>query len=312
MPLISVIIAAYNAESTIAITIDSLLSQTLADIELIIGDDASMDGTAEVVRGYNDSRIRLLVNEKNMGAGPTRDRLISAASGKFLAFVDADDAVAPERFERLLQVMPEGGDCLLFDDIMQCHHTSSGMVPWRPVHGSKAFSGYAGDELVGPLSITDLLASRRLLLKPLVKREVVVSLQVRHPAIDYGEDGVFFWTLVARGIPAFYWPKAYYHYRISPGSASSAVTRHDALAGCIDILLQERLSCSDRRVALQRQAVALAQGKVKRLARRGVFSKFRAFWVLLSNRQYLSFYLSGLPRSLGYNLSRFLNGGQKR
>jgi hypothetical protein len=186
------------------------------------------------------------------------------------------------------------------------------MVPWRPVHGLKAFARRGKNDLVGPLYIADLLGARRLLLKPLVKREAVVSLGVRHPAISYAEDGVFFWTLVARGIPAFYLPEAYYLYRISPGSASSASARHDGLASCIDILLEEKLSCPDRRVAVRRQAVALAQGKVKRLAKKGALSKLCAAWVLISNHRYLLFYLSGIPRSFGYRLSRLLNGGQKR
>jgi len=74
--LVSVVIPAFNAEKYIGMAIESVLSQTYPDWELIIVDDASTDGTFRVATGYRDSRIKVLKNEKNMGPGLSRNRAI--------------------------------------------------------------------------------------------------------------------------------------------------------------------------------------------------------------------------------------------
>lgn len=103
MPKVSVIMGLYNAADTLAQALESLLDQTLGDWEIVLCDDGSADGTAELARAYRDrdpGRIRLLRNERNLGLGAALNRCLAAAKGAYIARMDADDVSAPERLAR--------------------------------------------------------------------------------------------------------------------------------------------------------------------------------------------------------------------
>jgi len=104
---ISVVIPAYNAESTIHIALDSILNQTWRNIEVIVVDDFSTDETAAVVTLYEarDSRVRLLRNEVNLGAYPSRNRGMKAATGEYVTVHDSDDWSHPQKLEKMVQVL---------------------------------------------------------------------------------------------------------------------------------------------------------------------------------------------------------------
>ncbi|MEJ5260300.1 MAG: glycosyltransferase family 2 protein [Anaerohalosphaeraceae bacterium] len=104
---ISVIIPAYNAETVIRRAIDSVLAQTLPPCEIIVVDDGSADGTRQAVQSYG-GRIRY-IRQDNQGASAARNAGIQAASGEWIAFLDADDEWLPDRLAlqvRLLQHYP--------------------------------------------------------------------------------------------------------------------------------------------------------------------------------------------------------------
>lgn len=89
--LVSVIIPTYNREATIKRAIDSVLNQTYSSLELIVVDDGSTDKTVELVDSYQDKRIRLVCLAKHSGANVARNKGISVAKGKYIAFQDSDD-----------------------------------------------------------------------------------------------------------------------------------------------------------------------------------------------------------------------------
>lgn len=91
-PEVSVIVPVYNVEEYLRECIDSILSQTLKDIEVILVDDGSPDGCAKIIDEYaaKDPRI-IAIHQENAGPGPARNRGISSASGEFIAFMDPDD-----------------------------------------------------------------------------------------------------------------------------------------------------------------------------------------------------------------------------
>lgn len=99
MPKISVILPAYNAEKYIKEAIDSVLLQTYRDFELIILNDCSKDNTEQIIRSYEDDRIVYLKNQVNMGVAATLNRGLAAATGEYIARMDADDVSLPRRFE---------------------------------------------------------------------------------------------------------------------------------------------------------------------------------------------------------------------
>lgn len=116
-PLVSVLLTAWNREKYIGQAIEHVLAQTFTDFELIIVDDASTDGTVDIIKQYaaRDQRIRFYINEQNIGDYPNRNKVASYATGKYLKYTDSDDIL----YEHALQVMvsamekfPEAGFCL--------------------------------------------------------------------------------------------------------------------------------------------------------------------------------------------------------
>lgn len=112
--LISIIMAAYNAEKTIKQAIDSVVKQTYEDWELIVINDCSTDKTVELVNSYTDSRIRIINNEVNSGASFTRHHGVEEAKGKWLAILDSDDAWAPEKLEKQVDLQVKTNGKLFF------------------------------------------------------------------------------------------------------------------------------------------------------------------------------------------------------
>src|SRR4051812_27484223 len=104
-PSISVILPAYNCERFIGSAVQSVLSQTTTDFELIIIDDGSTDHTAEVILGITDKRIRFYRNDRNSGLVYTLNRGIALAEGDFIARMDGDDLCKQSRFEVQLEYL---------------------------------------------------------------------------------------------------------------------------------------------------------------------------------------------------------------
>lgn len=101
----SIIIALYNAEKTIAATLDSILPQLSMNDEVIIVDDASPDNSARIVKQYSDARIKFLHHNKNKGLSKTRNTGIALAKGAYIAFMDCDDLWPQGRHIQILDVI---------------------------------------------------------------------------------------------------------------------------------------------------------------------------------------------------------------
>ena len=99
--MISIIISAYNSERTIEKAIKSCLNQTYKDLEIIVVEDCSTDKTKEVIKSIKDDRIKLIENEKNLGAGMCRRIGSKAATGEYTNFLDSDDWLAPDFIETM-------------------------------------------------------------------------------------------------------------------------------------------------------------------------------------------------------------------
>jgi glycosyltransferase involved in cell wall biosynthesis len=113
-PLVSVLMTAYNREKYIAAAIESVLASTFSDYELVIVDDCSADRTVEIARMYagRDERIKLFINEKNLGQFENRNRAARLSTGKYLKYLDSDDLLYPTGLDVLVTMMerfPEAG-----------------------------------------------------------------------------------------------------------------------------------------------------------------------------------------------------------
>ncbi len=107
-PLVSVLIPAHNASRWIGATLESVQAQTWPAVEVIVAEAGSTDGTRDVVRGYESSRVRLLPSAGRASAASNRNRAANAAQGEFLQFLDADDLLGPDKIR--LQMERLAGD----------------------------------------------------------------------------------------------------------------------------------------------------------------------------------------------------------
>lgn len=111
-PLVSVLMTTYNREKYIGEAIDSVLNSTYKNFELIVVDDGSKDSTVAIARKYQeaDPRVKVFVNEENLGDYPNRNKAASHATGKYLKYVDADDYIYPTGLQVLVTMMEKHPD----------------------------------------------------------------------------------------------------------------------------------------------------------------------------------------------------------
>ena len=184
---ISVIIPAYNCERFLAETLDCLLNQTLKDIQTVIVNDGSTDGTAEVIERYaKEYPFILSVYQENAGVSAARNNGIEKAEGEYLLFLDSDDVLSPDALENICQKLDK---------------TNADIAIFR----TQRF-GYGGEEynpIVDSFVKEDVLDcyDKRLLWNFLVsnkcyKTEWLKNNGLKFPPMRYSEDGVFFMNAV--------------------------------------------------------------------------------------------------------------------
>ncbi|RGN42296.1 MULTISPECIES: glycosyltransferase family 2 protein [unclassified Bacteroides] len=141
---ISILVAAYNAEKYIGKCLDSLINQTLREIQIICIDDASTDGTLSILRQYKemDSRIYILEQKNNQGQAKARNRGLSIASGEFIAMVDSDDWIELDAFSKMYGLAMEypRTDAVLFNVLYYIQNTSE-IIPYKMRVMKDHFSG---------------------------------------------------------------------------------------------------------------------------------------------------------------------------
>ncbi len=109
--LVSVIIPAYNIEDYIGRCLDSVISQTYKNLEIIVVDDGSGDSTAKILDDYKEKDCRIkVIHKKNSGVSSARNKGLDIASGDYIGFVDGDDLVDVNLYETLVKLIEEGAD----------------------------------------------------------------------------------------------------------------------------------------------------------------------------------------------------------
>src|SRR5262245_50985738 len=105
---VSVIIPLYNKATTVERTLASIDAQTIRDFEVIVVDDGSTDGSADLIAAWPEPRIRL-IRQENAGPGAARNKGLAEANGRYVAFLDADDEWLPEFLEHSLHLLESYG-----------------------------------------------------------------------------------------------------------------------------------------------------------------------------------------------------------
>jgi succinoglycan biosynthesis protein ExoO len=230
MPEVSVIVPAFRAEDTIADAIAGLQQQTLRDIEIIVVDDASPDGTAQVVRrlAATDPRIVLLKTERNAGPGIARNLGLEHARSTWVALLDADDRYLPERLAQLTAIGEQYDADIVADNLLivgsgnepDARLLDNGALPSeRWIDALHFVEGNIGSGRSGPRSLG--------FLKPIIRTSFLRQHEPRYPKARFAEDFLFYLECLLSGAKWLLTPLALYCYVQREGSLTRSHSADD-------------------------------------------------------------------------------------
>ncbi len=210
-PKVSVIVAVFNAEKTLDRMVQSLISQTFTDFEVLLIDDGSTDASGVICDKYarSDSRFKAF-HKPNEGIGSTRQFGIDHAAGEYTIHVDSDDWVEPDYLECLLGKAESTGADMVICDFWEENGEKS-------TYSSQEFSTFGNS--INPL---DLFRLNGCPWNKLIRRSSYQERGIEYRGgLNFGEDVLFNVALILTGISVSYLPRALYHYDLSVNSNSA-------------------------------------------------------------------------------------------
>jgi glycosyltransferase involved in cell wall biosynthesis len=216
-PLVSILIPAYNAEKTLAETLESALAQTWRRKEVIVVDDGSADGTAQVAGGFQRQGIQLFT-QTNAGQSAALNAALRASAGEYVQYLDADDLLAPDKIERQLAALrPSDGPRLLLSS------------PWAPFFHRAHRAEFIPNALWEDLSPAEWLY-RKLAYNLhmgnatwLVSRELCEAAGPWGESLRYDQDGEYFLRVLLASSGTRFVPGTGLYYRATGGPRNSRV-----------------------------------------------------------------------------------------
>ncbi len=216
-PTVSVVIPAYNAEGTLQRMLDSVLGQTWQQMQVILVDDGSTDGTLQAARraAENDPRLTVVAGE-SLGVSATRNTGLALCKGKYIRFVDADDTLPADSMEKMVRRAEQDGSDLVIGGYDQyfgekrSYHNLAGRDDTVPCDGvMDHLCGHANSYFYGVLW-------NKLFLRETVEREGCRFQE----DLTWGEDFAFVMDYMAGVSRISFMNESLYHYRRTAGSTS--------------------------------------------------------------------------------------------
>lgn len=226
-PKVTVMMPVYNGERYISDAIKSILSQTLRDFELLIMNDGSTDNTLRVVRSFNDPRIRIIENEKNLGTILTRNRGLKECRGEYVAMLDSDDLAYPERLQKQVDFLDKNPDFGLVGT----------WVDLMDSEGKKIDASWRGDTESEEVPIVLLFHNCFSFSSVMLRREAIPTEGFRDgfiPTEDYE-----IWTRIIKNWKADTLREVLTTYRIHEKSLSK--TKHDLQQSLVNQIVRSQL-----------------------------------------------------------------------
>lgn len=212
MPKLSVIIPVYNTAQYLRLCIDSVLSQSFEDVEVICVDNCSTDGSADILREYaaKDSRIKYLVTDKHGRATEARQFGLQAAQGEFITFVDSDDSIKPGMYAHMLNEHEKHNA-----DIVVCNYDMVYPDKILPSYSDMRNETIEIAEMGYPKYFEKYFCMQRpnnYLWSRIIRRSLAVEHSIEFQPVDISEDTIFimFCTVFAKRVVHI--NDSYYNY----------------------------------------------------------------------------------------------------
>ena len=207
---VSIVTPCFNSSATINETYESICAQEHPNWEWLVTDDNSSDSTLTILQGFAayDPRVRVFQNQRNRGAGATRNTSIGNASGEYIAFLDADDLWKPKKLSRQLKFMEDNKIAFCF-------------TPFEVMDDAGVTNGKVIDKgAPQTLAYKDLLFKKATLGCSTVMIDQRQVIDVKMPKQRTGQDYVTWLSILKRGTRAHLFSESLTYYRIRPGSLS--------------------------------------------------------------------------------------------
>lgn len=226
-PLVSVVMPVYNGERYLRQAVDSILDQNYQNLELIVVDDGSSDGSKALLESYSDERLVLLANPRNLGVVQSRNLGIAVARGSYVALLDCDDVAMPDRLREQISFLE--------------HHPEFGMVgSWVEVVDSAGVPTGEVWRLDAPSETIPMI----LLLHNYFTQSAVTVRRSCFNALQYREFGgatdYDLWVRLAAHYRVWNLPQVLVRYRIHQGSMTAQGT--DSLESQVRQVVRQCLS----------------------------------------------------------------------
>lgn len=249
MPEVSIIVPVYRVEPYLRKCVDSILTQTLTDLELILIDDGSPDNCGAICDEYarQDARV-LVIHQQNAGVSAARNAGLDAARGDYIGFVDSDDWIEPEMYATMLRTAKESGA-----DVVVCGVRFCGTDGSTSYTAHTASESYTGDTLVGELFHCPCRIGGGIWNK-IFRASTVKKLHFPESR-KIGEDWVFLFYALQACRTGIQIPHILYNILERPGSATregNVVQLCDAIIGSKLLLL---LLCREHTPQLEGAAI---------------------------------------------------------
>ncbi|HEY1790625.1 MAG TPA: glycosyltransferase family 2 protein [Verrucomicrobiae bacterium] len=214
-PLVSILICAYNAEKTIAETLESALAQTWPRKEIIVLNDGSKDRTPEIIRQFKDVK---LISTENQGFSNAQNNVFGHSQGDYIQYLDADDLLAPDKIERQILALQKVGNprILASSPWAYFYHRTKGT---RFVDNSLCQSLSPVEWLVRKMGENDHMQNATWL----VHRELAEKAGPWDASLNYDQDGEFFCRVLLGSDGTCFVPGTGIYYRRTGSSSISFI-----------------------------------------------------------------------------------------
>lgn len=235
---VSVVLPIYNVEKYLPKCLDSIINQTLKDIEIICVNDCSTDNSENVVKDYikKDNRIKLINNEKNIGVGLSRNIGVDSSNGEYISFIDSDDFIESNYLESLYSTANKYDADIVFTNNMYTVNESKGYIKpyyhnrlekWKKDFKDKCFEGISNFNV-------STIEKENTPEYPLVssvnkifKKDFIINNNLKFQNYIVAEDSEFFYKYLVYNPKMYYNNNAKYYYVQRKSSAVHSIEKDE-------------------------------------------------------------------------------------
>lgn len=276
--MVSIIVPIYNTERYLSKCLESIRTQTYSNIEVIMVDDGSTDGSRNVANGYaeRDNRFKLF-SQENAGVSTARNHGLDVAEGEYILFVDSDDWLEPQMIEKLVYNMIEYST-----DISGCQYDRS-----------TCFTGETTEIWNRDIVLQNFLIHKQIngsLVNKLFKKKLINSKRLDE-SIKYGEDALFFWKNLLDVSSIAVSPDVLYHVTLHDDSASGGGSYKLIRRDCIRVW--KTISQDAEHISVELGCMARAQ-----LANMAFFSLYEMGYYRYQDEEHQNYYITTLRNTI--------------